>query len=314
MGTEPAGADALVMRPLDFVVIGAAKSGTTTLFHLLRQHPEIVMPADKERPFFSKDDVYLAGWSAYVKDVFEGAPVSKTWGKVTPRYLGDLHVPARMAQLMPHVRLHALLRHPVDRAFSKYRMAARQGIEKRTFDEVVDAQLSDEALESARSVTVPIKDAVVVRGEYGRLIGTFLAEFPRDQLLVHFTDELTDSPRTVVSEILSHIGLDPSWCAPVTDERHYVGGDRQRFGWLPAAARSITPVHRLWRRVPADPRRRLQHWYSTRLSVSSRAPVPELSDEARRRLVEFYRPDVEVLEARIGRRVPWADLHPSEVS
>lgn len=297
-----------VERPLDFVVIGAAKSGTTTLFHHLRHHPGLFLPADKERPFFSKDDVYLRGWGAYVDEVFGAAPADVRWGKVTPRYLGDLHVPARLAAAMPDTRLHAILRHPVQRAYSKYRLNLRQGIEHRPFAQVVDDQLQPGALERARTQTLPMGEALVVRGEYGRLLETFLAEFPREQLLVHVTDELESDPQRVIDEILVHIGLDPGWVPPNLGDRFYVGGDRQRLAWLPSLVRSVPPLRAAWERVPLDRRRRAQHLYSTQLSVGDNSAPPAFPAETRARLVEHYRNDVPVLEEILGHAVPWPDL------
>ena len=101
---------------LDFVVIGASKSGTTSLFHYLGEHPSIWLPPSKDAPFFSADEWFEKGWGWMLEDTFRGAPIDQLWGTVTPRYMEDDRVPERMVGLMPHLKLVALLRNPIDRA------------------------------------------------------------------------------------------------------------------------------------------------------------------------------------------------------
>jgi len=193
----------IVERPLDFVVIGAAKSGTTALYHQLRGHPGLYLPPAKEAPSFTKEDVYQRGWTAYLTEHFAAAPPDVLWGTVTPRYLGDLRVPARMHQQLPDARLIALLREPVARAFSKYRLLVRTGRETRPFPDVVDEQLQPAALERARTEHLPLAETIVVRGEYARLLDTYLDHYPREQLLVHLTEDFEAEPQAVIDSILT---------------------------------------------------------------------------------------------------------------
>jgi hypothetical protein len=288
-------------------VIGAAKSGTTTLFHYLRGHPRIAMPAGKEVPFFSRDDRYSAGWDAFAAEQFASAPVDARWGKITPRYLGDHVVPARLAATMPSVKLLALLRNPVDRAFSKYRLLARGQRERRSFAEVVDDQLRPEALERSRVEPMSIVDSLVARGEYARLLDDYLRYFPREQLLIRLTDDFEADPQAVLDAVLVHIGLEPGWTPENLGRRYYVGGDRQRLPGLAPRAKKVKPVAALWRRLPLERRQALQLWFARQVNVVSDAPA-ELDPEVRARLTAFYRPDVERLEGLLGRPVPWQEF------
>lgn len=298
---------AVAARPLDLLVIGAAKSGTTTLFHQLRSHPRLWFPEDKEAPFFAKDEVFRRGWDTFAAERFAGAPPDALWAKVTPRYLGDLHVPARIRAVMPDVRMAAILRNPIDRAYSKYRLLVRHGLESRSFAEVVEAQLDPAALARARSERVPIRQALLARGEYGRLLDGYLEHFPRQQLLLLLTDDLAREARQVVDQVLDFLGLDGGSWAAVLERRHYVGGDRQRFPWLLPLFRRSGPLRRLWHRVPAGHRRTAHRWYSHRLNVVRRPPG-EIDPGVRRLLAELYRPDVRRLQELLGRPVPWPEL------
>jgi Sulfotransferase domain len=294
-----------VARPLDFIVIGAAKSGTTALHHQLRGHPGLYLPPGKEAPYFTKSSIYERGWDAYVAEHFARAPEDALWGKVTPRYLGDLQVPARMHAAMPDARLIALLRDPVDRALSKYRLVARSGREARPFEEVVEEQLRPENLARARTEVVPMGESIVARGEYGRLLDTYLAHYPREQLLVHLTEEFETDPQAVIDSILGFVGLDPGWTPDNLGERYYEGGDALRFPGLAGAARRVGPLRRLWHRLPGARRQSFLLWFHRQFNVK-RTPPPEVDEAVRRRLEDFYLDDAVRLEALLERPVPWA--------
>ncbi|MBA2497887.1 MAG: sulfotransferase [Acidimicrobiia bacterium] len=270
------------------------------------------MPANKEAPFFAKDAVYLKGWDAYRDDVFGAAPPGARWGKVTPRYLGDLHVPGRMAAAMPDVRLIAILRNPIDRAFSKYRLLRRTGHETRSFVAVVGDQLRAEHIARTRTAVLPLRDTVVARGEYARLLDTYLAWFPGEQLQVHYTDELEADAGAVVGAILAHIGVDESWRPERLDRRAYEGGDEARFGTTATRVNSNRMLRRMWQVLPADQRRRLSLWF--RFEANVRRPSdetrPEFPAEIRAALVEHYRDDVGRLPALVGRVPPWPEFLP----
>lgn len=72
---------------LDFLVIGAQKAGTTSLFEYLRQHPAIYMPPGKEVPYFSDDAMVDRGWDAYLTQTFAYADPALAWGTASPQYM-----------------------------------------------------------------------------------------------------------------------------------------------------------------------------------------------------------------------------------
>jgi hypothetical protein len=294
------------VRTLDFVGIGAAKSGTTTLFRLLAPHPRIFLPAGKEVPYFSKDSTYSLGWQAYLDEHFASAGDEQLLGTITPRYLGDLHVPERMHALLPDARLLALLRNPIDRAHSKYRMLVRSG-EGRSFRELIEEQLEPAALERARAETLPLRDSMVVRGEYGRLLGTYLAHYPREQLHIALTDDLERDPQLVVDDVLGFLGL-PPWRSPAAGVRAYEGGV-ERFPFARRLARNPA-LARVWRLLPRERRRAIDHRFRTEVNVkrTSGDAAEGVPDDVRARLAAFYRPDVAVLEEVLGAPVPWTEL------
>ena len=98
---------------LDFIVIGTPKSGTTTLFNWIREHPELFLPDGKELPFFS-EDLFENGLDWYLEHHFQNADAGLLWGKVTPQYMGGIgdvmpqEIARRIHQSLPDARSQAL--------------------------------------------------------------------------------------------------------------------------------------------------------------------------------------------------------------
>src|SRR5579872_5519596 len=129
-----------VKDTIDFIVIGAQKAGTSSLFEYLRHHPELYLPPGKEQPYFSHEAIRRRGWADYMNKVFFDADPGRKWGTVTPQYMigglwevsnptpdGESYdertVPLRIRERAPQARLIAILREPADRARAQHRMA-----------------------------------------------------------------------------------------------------------------------------------------------------------------------------------------------
>jgi len=297
------------VRPLDFAVIGASKSGTTSLFKYLRSHPSVYLPPGKDLPFFAADHAFARGWEASVAEHYAAAPAEALWGTVTPRYMEDSRVPERMRRLMPEVRLVALLRNPIDRAFSQYRQQVRRGKEAREFADAVTRQLEPAVLERARAAPQELDagDRYLATGEYGRILRQFLDRFPADRLVVLFSEELDSEPGAVLDRLLAHVGVAPGFRPANLDRRYHLGGTRERFPGLAPRLKKLLPVRRVWRLLPARHRRAAWTWYFTRANVVAE-PAPQVFASFRRELTAFFADDVSALETIVGRPVPWPEL------
>src|SRR3954464_13678097 len=112
------------MRRMDFLIIGAMKSGTSSLWAMVRDHPDVWMPVPKEIPFFDRPDYHEQGWNRYARRHLSGAPPGAKVGKATPCYMSGIpldggarqdperEIPERIATLFPSIRLIAILRDP----------------------------------------------------------------------------------------------------------------------------------------------------------------------------------------------------------
>jgi hypothetical protein len=293
---------------LDFVVIGAQKAGTTSLWRYLDDNPELAMPPHKEASFFSEPS--HADFRGYMRALFKDAPRGAKLGTVTPVYMlgtPDAPVPViaeRIHAAAPAVKLIALLRDPVERAYSAWRMVTRRGIETRSFEEAVAQLLAPGELERARREPAEER-AYVVAGEYGRMLAAYLERFPRGQLHVELTSDLERAPAEVVRRVCEFVGVEPHEPGRL-GERFFASG-RERVSAEAEADLKDYLERNVWRRLRhADQHRHeFERWFELWNTVAEPAPEPVEAATAAR-LRAHYAEDAAVLEAAVGVRAPWA--------
>lgn len=210
-----------------FLVIGAARAGTTALHGMLRQHPEVCLPVNKEPSFFAMraagidlsvlDPAARLKWGGAVSDeagyraLFAceaGERVVRAWGECSPVYMPVSGVAEAIRSAVPAVRLIAVLRDPVERAISHHAHNVRLGVETEA-DFVVACERDSEKGEHAEYIR---------QGLYAALLDPFLAAFGREALLLLDHRELSAAPEIALPKIFAHIGVDP-WFRPVQSER-----------------------------------------------------------------------------------------------
>jgi lipopolysaccharide transport system ATP-binding protein len=191
----------------DFVVIGTQKGGTSFFYRLLTEHPLVRRAAAKELHFFDNKFAEGVGW--YRRCFSEGERVDgqrTITGEASPSYLFDPQVPERMAQIVPEARLIALLRNPVDRAYSHYQMEVRRGKEARSFEEATEEEMTS-AEGEGNPVDVP--HAYLRRGLYAEQLERFSFFANRDRLLVVKSENLFTHRLEVLERVLTFLGLPP---------------------------------------------------------------------------------------------------------
>jgi hypothetical protein len=327
---------------LDFIVIGAQKSGTTSLYEYLSKHPSLCLPIAKDISFFNKDVHCFtdearsnAEWAKYLNKMFPEADPDLPWGTVVAGYMyggarGDESAdvrttPLRMHKRLPDVRLIAILRDPVERARSHHAMASIEGWDTRPYDVAIRELLQPEALASARR-ELQESTGYVVFGEYGRILSGYFDVFPREQLLVLFTKDLDNDPRSVIRRIFEFLDVDPEF-APDNLETHYhQTGSSARLKWLDLyswhnAAASNPLLRRAWHGLPAQTRRRIDSQY-LRLNYRTRfwnrggwtkrqnGGDTQYDAETDRMLREHFRADADRLTDLLGVAPPWSERAP----
>lgn len=204
-------ADPLRPRLLpSFVIIGAQKAGTSALFKMLAQHPQVLAPAVKELHFFDNDANYAKGFAHY-RAQFPPAP--RGGGKVTfeatPAYLFVERAAERLHTHLPKTRLVAVLRDPVKRAFSAWNMFrdfATDPVHGHLHDSRSFAQAVEDEL-SGRDV--PWEHRYLARGHYAGQLRRYFDLFGRDRVLVLDHRDLDRDPGGVMARCCTFLGLPP---------------------------------------------------------------------------------------------------------
>lgn len=300
---------------LDFLIIGAAKSGTTTLYEWMKHHPELYLPAGKELPFFTEDELYRQGLNSYLSHNFDAAPEKALWGKVTPQYMSGEHgippdeIARRIHETNPAIKLIAVLRHPIERAFSDYKMAVRRGYKTRSFPENVDSTLNEAILDNERENPTE-ENRYLIAGEYGRILNEYLHYFDSSQLLILFAEELKTHPEESLHTIFSFLDVDPDFVPPNISTNYHRGGSEARLKLLtPRNIYKLPFVQYIWEHwVPYNIRRRIS-FRINQWNIKPDETNLDYNSSAYKKLVKFYADDVERLRSLSHKRVPWKDFN-----
>lgn len=191
----------------DFFIVGAQRSGTTSLYELLRAHPQVFMSAHKEPHYFSKDrlrldaDFVVRSESAYL-NLFDRAPNAQLCGEASPSYLWHPDAAERIYAQQPHAKIIAILRHPIDRAFSQYRMDLADGMRPVSFyDAIQRACQRGEKVYGTGELYVEL-------GLYAEQLTRYVKVFPRVRvLLLDFRDLVSDA-RTLLKRVAAFLEID----------------------------------------------------------------------------------------------------------
>ncbi|MCM8775504.1 MAG: sulfotransferase domain-containing protein [Candidatus Omnitrophica bacterium] len=248
-----AGTSPLRVLP-DFLVIGGQKCGTTFLFSLLKCHPAVRMPLQKEIHFFDYPGHFAKGLAWY-RSHFP-LRFSSFWhrghhgqgfitGEASPYYLYHPHAPKRIFETLPNMKFVVLLRNPIDRAYSHYFHEVRHGFEKLSFEEAVDgeeARLShdrerlfrDEAYYSFSHHHY----SYLARGIYVDQLKTWFRFFPRANFFIAQSEKFFSDPKRVGAQVFQFLGLSTEGLWPLVGARRS-GIDRNGGGRYPEMNPSI---------------------------------------------------------------------------
>lgn len=295
---------------LDFCVIGAQKSGTTSLHYYLREHPQLRLPDSKEAPFFSDSDEFSKGFSWYFEEFFgDLVDNSALLGTVSPTYMSYPASVSRMHDTFPDIKLIAILRNPIERAESHYKMRVRAHGETRTFEEVVQQQL--ECLDQNKRLFPSETDSYVFFGEYGRILTAYLKFFRQEQFLILYADELKNSPQSTLKKIYRFLSV-KSLNEPITEHSYNATLSTPPKNLKVKLANTLNNkyVRLLGKRlVPERFKRRLRFWsvinrYDSKIS----GPINiSLNNRTLHNLVEHYLADMKLLEKSFMTSASWRD-------
>ena len=191
----------------NFLCIGAAKAGTTTLYEILIQHQDIYLPKIKEPHFFDYEENYQQGVKWYSKHFFEGHQGEKAVGEITPSYLYIEKVAKRICfDLGKDIKLIILLRNPVDRAYSHYIFNVKRGFESFSFHDVMNTVNEEERI--SKGFVEKLRYSYISRGLYANQIKRFLEYFPMDNMkMILFEEDFIRNRDNTLSAIQRFLNI-----------------------------------------------------------------------------------------------------------
>ncbi len=286
--------------PRDFI-IGAAKSGTTALAETLAMHPSVYLPPEKEVGFFSNDELYGRGAGWYAGRFAPAAP-DQVLIDASTQYIFRPEAPQRMLETLGRdgVRsIVALLRHPVDRAYSSYWQALSLGwLEPETSFETALEREETLTAGAAHRASGRTAGAFVGAGEYADRLEGWFAAFGRERCLILLKDDFDADADAVYRQVLARLGLD---LTPALDVSRRVNvASLPRNAWLNAAVRGRSaPLAGIRKLLPRD----LKVAVKKRIDGWNRKPIAyaPMRPETRAVLLTRFGPEIDRLEALLNR-------------
>jgi len=290
----------------NFIVIGAAKSGTSSLHNYLSEHPEIYMSKNKEPNFFAYE-----GWQPdycgsgdaeaptnvktvpYLKDyqaLFDGVTKEKAIGESSPCYLYMPEAPTRIKRYIPEAKLIAILRHPVDRAYSRYSHFCRNGRETLDFSEALKEE------DNRRKNHWAPGWRYLDFGFYSIQIQRYLDRFDREQIQIYLYEDLKSDPKHMIKNIFQFLGVDDTFQPNLSVKYNQSNIPKNRIfhGFISEKNFLKSMIRPL---IPAKIRKPMAA-KAYRKNLSRLKP---LSPELRQELIPIFREDILKLQDLIGR-------------
>lgn len=292
----------------DFLIVGAGKSGTSSLHNYLLEHPDVFLPKHKELYFWhirtnpNKSIIeHLSGrWKVptNLEDYlahFEGAEPSQVVGEATPSYLHFYeHTIQSLKELHPRwrdVKIVIIIRDPVDRIFSLFRFVRLKGLDP----ECLSLEESLLRSDGRAKDKISLPDLSYYEGSnYAKSIRAFMEEFSSVKVLLY--DDLKTDAQSVCDELCDFINVDANRMPKVGGERH---NQSKSIKEARSVARMLSPYLKpIWKKIPeCSLKDRIGNIAYRRRDNSS----VEISDAVLIDLYEHFLPQVDEVERLIGR-------------
>lgn len=211
----------------NFLIIGAPRCATTSLYHYLGSHPEIFMSPIKEPRYFIYADIptdiqAITSLEDY-KKLFSGVENERMIGEATPTYIGRPNVPQKIKALIPDCKMIVTLRNPVERTISHYKLRVNEGKENRSLDEVIAHETQFLPI-----INAPLDTYAITFSFYHAHLSRFLEVFPREQLHIELLDDFTRDTQSVLKRIYEFLGVSTDYLPEATNIYNKHQGSRSK--------------------------------------------------------------------------------------
>ena len=286
----------------NFMCIGAAKSATTSLFDILKQHPLISVSSFKEPHFFDIPSVYENGLEWYEKTYFSGIKEEKWIGDFTPTYLFDSDAPKRILDTLgKDVIFIVILRNPVDRAYSHYLHSKRDEHETLSF---FDALKNEENRADKKDYLSYLRMSYIAQGMYHKMLNRYFRFFSKENFLIlNFEEEFVAQRERTMSKIHNFLSLKKE---DIIFNLSSNKASKARFIWL----KRIMKKTGWWRVVIKSfiPSLKIRQIIKNRIqmaNISTFSP-PKLSKKEKQHIYNsYFKEDVQQLEKLLSMQMNW---------
>lgn len=304
------------VRP-NFMIVGAAKCGTSSLWAYLSEHPEVFFPECKEPNYFALAGASLPEpgprspeamqellYSDTITDfgeyaaLFQGANGAKAVGEASVRYLYSGVAAERIQAALPDIRLIVMLRDPVQRLYSHYWMNRRYGLEPLSLMDAVEAE------DRRKKAGWGYDWHYVSVGRYAEQLSRYLERFPREQIGVFLFEDFAKESVGIVQEVCRFLGVDGSFIPDVSSRKNAAVRPRNLAleAWLnPPGKEGAKRKAQRFAFLPGKLKRRM----FAGIDYLNQAPVPKLKEDDRRHLREYFADDIAETARLLGKEMPW---------
>jgi hypothetical protein len=286
----------------DFLVIGFGKSGTTSIYHYLAQHPQIAMSAMKEPNYWAFGDAILSSRPSGVctmteyQALFADLPPGRRLGEASPSNISE-RACLRISQHLPSAQCICVLRQPVERMYSLFGMKVREGGEPEAdFRRAYLDSLNNAAYRSKLHLRNYAADGAAW---YRERLTDWMTRFPRRQLHIALYDDLVADPAAFMRGVYTFLGVDNGFVPNISKIHNQGTGVRSvRMSWLLMNNPVIKWAKRISKPCISPSMRR---YVRTKLKSMNQAPLPPLDPQVRDELTRPQHDDIMRLQDLIGR-------------
>ncbi|RLC32182.1 sulfotransferase [Candidatus Woesebacteria bacterium] len=295
----------------DFLVVGAAKSGTTSLYYYLKEHPSIYLSHIKEVWFFSfKDNPPQDGGPASLgemiitnsdeyRKLFVDAKPNQLGGDICPSYLYThlatvKNIKEVYGSYHKKLKIIICLRNPIDRAYSQYMMFKRDNNEPLSFEKALKPEIIQERLNNGWNFFYDY----ISFGMYYQQVITFLQEFPNTKVVLF--DDFVRSPDSILMELMGFLEIEKTYLDAARDFRYNVSGipKYRKLDYFVSEANLLKSLLKpvMNKMMSKDARYKLKNLIRNTYIVK-----PSMKRETRNRLISIYKEDISRLQSLLGR-------------
>lgn len=284
----------------NLLIIGAAKAGTTSLHNYLDQHPQIFMAKRKEPRFFllwenpekialhikeGRNEINKYSTLEAYQSLFADSENYPIKGESSTAYLANPECADKIKKLIPDVKIIALLRNPVERAFSNYVIYKNWRMEKMSFDKAVDEEIKT----GRHSYQQPMQ--YLHMGKYVDSLKKYFSLFPGNQVRIYLHDEFNKNTKNVIRDIFEYLGVDSAFVPDL--QTKYNNSYIRRYGQFPKFDNFLSRIQGSFRKFNSPSMEEIVRKH--------RFYRPAFEEVTRKKLIDYYATEISELEMLLDR-------------